>query len=501
MEYLDRALRPPLELLKAQPLGEADDELRRSVARCDEVLQRMQQHLHSFRTDLQAVTNDIDSLQKRSDNMAARLKNRVAIEAVLGPAIDESILSPELVQNICEAPIDRTWVTHLQRLDAYGSESGTRLIASPVKELERLRIVAIARIRDYIVSKIKQLRLPAANVGVIQQSLLRLRKIYAFLHRHHEGLAKEIAQAYSYTMRWYYQSSFDRYQKALSKIPVRQFAKTDLLGADDRFKAQADLALGTRARHLHDKTSGIILAHVAETEKKPRYVERVFRSYILALVDNAAVEYLFQNEFFKPKGSRQVAELFSGTLEPALKDAQTWTRTASSESIDVVGLLICIRQCQRLLYDLQKRKVAALEGFLDGLLITLWPRLQAVMDMHATSLRHASLSVTAINESVRQKRPLVLTTRFADLVAGILQLCRDTQAEAEPVASSLDRLVHDYQSTLTRMAAACDAAHRNAFLHRNHLHVWTTLENTAGGSLGDRHKVAFEQFAQSLAPA
>lgn len=494
-------------------------ELKESISNCDDVLSRIQLFMTTFQADLLTVSSDIESLQERSNEMSKRLQNRKALEAVLGPAIDESILAPQLISKIIDSPVDRSWLTALDSLEQFSENETKKRIVTvdfPSNEVENLRAIAISRIRDYLVTKIKSLRLPKSNVQVIQQSsLLRLRKLYSFLYKYHEVLGEEIMQAYCLTMRWYYQFSFDAYRKSLSKIQIRNISKQELLGSEDIPRSLGNMfsstqkqttrkdtttasvmSLGTRAKYLHDNTSGIILAYLAETEKETYFVERVFRSYIVALVENAAVEYLFMNEFFKPRGSRTIGIHYSETFDGLFQTSQTYVKQLTSESLDVLGLLICIRVCQGLSFDLQKRKVAGLAGFLDALQITLWPKVQSVMDAHSQAIKAAAVSVSSVNETARQKIALPLTKKFSDLVFGILVLSKNAREE-EPVYHSLDRLVHDFESCLTRMAATCDPKLRNQFLYRNYLCISEQINDTTG-PLADKHKKAFRGFVESL---
>lgn len=494
-------------------------ELKDSISNCDDVLLRIQTFMKTFQADLQTVSSDIESLQERSNEMSKRLQHRKELEAVLGPAIDESILAPPLISKIIESPVDRSWLAALDTLEQFSeNESKKRLVSIdfPSTEVEKLRLIAIARTRDYLVTKIKSLRLPKANVQVIQQSsLLKLRKLYAFLNKYQEVLGGEIMQAYCLTMRWYYQFSFETYRKSLSKIQVRNITKQELLGSEEiprslgnmftttqKQVARKDtntasvMVLGTRAKYLHDNTSGIILAYLAETEKETYFIERVFRSYIVALVENAAVEYLFMNEFFKPRGPRLIGTLYAETFEALFQASQTYVKQMTADSLDILGLLICIRVCQGLSFDLQKRKVAGLEGFLDALQITLWPRVQSVMDAQSQAIKVAAVSVSSVNDTARQKVALPLTKKFSELVFGILVLSKNAREE-EPIFHSLDRLVHDFESCLTRMAATCEPKLRNQFLYRNYLCISEQINDTSG-PLADKHKKAFNGFVESL---
>ena len=49
--------------------------------------------------------------------MNTRLKNRKVVEILLGPAIEEVAISPEVVITISEGPIDLAWVKALEELD------------------------------------------------------------------------------------------------------------------------------------------------------------------------------------------------------------------------------------------------------------------------------------------------------------------------------------------------------------------------------------------------
>jgi hypothetical protein len=263
---------------------------------------------------------------------------------------------------------------------------------------------------------------------------------------------------------------------------------------------------------LHYNTSGIILVHLAETEKEPYFLERVFRSYIVALVENASVEYLFMQEFFKSKPSRVISDQFSLVMDPTLQSATQFVAKLTEGSLDALALLLCIRVVQGCGFTLQKRKVAGLGSLLDGLQLTLWPKFQQVMDQLAATLQKEAVSLAAVQVSARERQPLPLTRKFAEFLAGVLQLCRGssdtshaaaaagstaaTQAE-EPVQHSLDRLCHAFESTLARMAAACDPKLRTAFLSRNYLHVCTAIEQSTG-PMAEKHKVQFQQVVESL---
>lgn len=92
-------------------------ELHRSIRACDDVLSSVETSLTSFRSDLAAVSADIESLQARSTSLNVRLENRKAVEKGLGPLVEELSVSPLVVSKIAEGAVDESWVRVLAELE------------------------------------------------------------------------------------------------------------------------------------------------------------------------------------------------------------------------------------------------------------------------------------------------------------------------------------------------------------------------------------------------
>lgn len=187
--------------------------------------------------------------------MNIKLENRKVVEKLLGPAVEEICVSPTIVKQISEGPIDHAWIKALEELDKRSKtiehkfkgpdkvlavsevkpllEDLTNLVrlATFQQDLTDIFTQAIERIRDFLVSQIKALRSPSINAQIIQErAFIAYKDLYAFLAKHHAQLADEIAQAYINTMRWYYLSHFTRYRMALEKITLYTVDKHDALG-------------------------------------------------------------------------------------------------------------------------------------------------------------------------------------------------------------------------------------------------------------------------------
>src|SRR5205823_13493576 len=66
------------------------------------------------------------------------------------------------------------------------------------------------------------------------------------------------------------------------------------------------------------------------------------------------------------------------------------TKQFVDNSYDAIGILICIRLNTQFALELQRRRVPALEGYTNQINMLLWPRFQAIMDMHIDSVKKAA---------------------------------------------------------------------------------------------------------------
>ncbi|KAG5791299.1 hypothetical protein H9Q69_009638 [Fusarium xylarioides] len=453
------------------------EDLHRSIEACDDVLNSVEINLANFRNDLAMVSADIESLQTRSTALNRRLENRKQVEKALGPLVEELSLPPEVISKISEGHIDETWAKMLAELDRRStlfkkkSETQTSNAAKDLEPiLDKLTFKAIERIRDFIVAQIKALRSPHINAQIIQQqSFLRYKDLYTFLHKHHPTLANEIALAYMNTMRWYYLNQFSRYEKALGKIRLHILDKNDALGHEDATRKATVLSsnrapgpphdafnLGRRIDLLKTNNQTALSSYLAEEDQTSHYLEVPFRNFNLALIDNATAEYTFMATFFSPALSySQISKNFNYVFEATFELGRTLSKTLIGETYDALGLLLCIRLNQHFAFELQRRKVPAVDGYINATTMLLWPRLQVIMDRHYDSVRHLSNAVPGKPSRAEAAKlsaaPHVVTQRFGQLLHGLLALSTDA-GDDEPVVSSLCRLRSEVETFLTRHA-------------------------------------------------
>jgi len=194
--------------------------------------------LSAFQADLGSVSSQIEFLQARSMSLSTKATNRKELEAHLGPIVDDIVLSPALIHRISEGEINDAWVKALIEFDSKFTplheleKRGIKAVGDVKPQFELLRTRALIRIRDFLVDRIRSLRVPNSNIQVIQQTtMLRYRALFHFMLEHHSQLANEIKQAYMNTMRWYYSHHFDRFRRTLEK--VRLESRVEMIGNDE----------------------------------------------------------------------------------------------------------------------------------------------------------------------------------------------------------------------------------------------------------------------------
>jgi hypothetical protein len=307
------------------------------------------------------------------------------------------------------------------------------------------------------------------------------------------------------TMRWYFLNQFTRYQKALDKVKLHILDKYDVLGQDDGSRKNAILPgskssgpphdafnLGRRIDLLKTSNQTAISSFLAEEDKTTHYLEFPFRNFNLALVDNASAEYSFLSSFFSPALSfSTISQNFNYIFEPTFALGQNLTKSLINETYDCLGLLLCVRLNQHFAFELQRRKIPAVDGYINCTNMLLWPRFQVIMDQHCESVRTATSSVSvrkpsAAEQAKQSAAPHFMIQRFGQFMQGILSLSTEA-GDDEPVSASLLRLRGEIEAFLEKTSKGIgDPRKSRRFLYNNYSLILTIIGDLDG-------KVALEQ--------
>ncbi|KAM3423338.1 hypothetical protein BST61_g775 [Cercospora zeina] len=494
-------------VLDVEKEKERFEDLHKSIVACDEVLKSVESYLTSFRAELASVSAEIETLQNRSTSLNNKLNNRKAVDKVLGPEVEAFSIPPGVVRKITEGTVDDQWLKALQELEKRSKAIDAKLregkninAAQDIRPLlHDVSTKAVERIRDYVVAQIKALRSPSINAQVIQQnSFLKYKDVFSFLTRQQPQLSEEISRAYINTMRWYYLHNFTRYRTALEKLNVHIIDQTETLAADSGVKRSLKSAaphdafsLGRRKDILRSGNDSALPSFAAEDDKGTHYLEVPFRTFNLALIDNACAEYSFLAGFFYKQPFHANDRRFNDIFQPTFNLGLSLTKQLIDSSFDALGVLTCVRLSQHFAFELQRRKVPVAETYVNGTSMLLWPRFQQVIDAHCDSIRKttasltgkpsgSALSLTSSAGTAQTTAPHPITQRFANFLQGILALSGEA-GDDEPLSNSLIRLRNEYETFLVKLSKGiAEARKRERFLYNNYSLVCTIIGDTEG---------------------
>ncbi|KAJ2051584.1 Vacuolar protein sorting-associated protein 52 [Coemansia sp. S16] len=462
-------------------------ELDSEIRSCDEVLENMERLLVNFKSSLGAINNDIQSLQNDSLSMSVKLKNRVVAEKQLDKIIQGVVVPPDAVRLICNGEVNERYLECLVEVNkriAYmrvHSKQHKRLRAFQEiqPELDRLCFRASSKLREFLLDKINVLRSLNSNAHVLQSSIfLKYRFFNHFLIERHPEAAVEVRDNYIHIMRQYYLDHFETYQRGLMKLERVVADKTDVIGMEESnklslFGAAKPVArdkanvfnLGARASSAliesEDSSPRAIVLSIASDANEKYTFEALFRSYSLALVDNATTEYEFIMQFFvSPKarqritGSDMARMVFSHIFDPSMRVGEQFLKAYLETTYDALGVLLCVRIMSQLASELQRRQVPVLDSYVNSMNMLLWPRFQAILDGHIESAKRLA-SYKA--KSKIDTQPPAIVRRYAELASSLLRLNQGYNTHV--VALSLARLRTEVQAYLAHVADGSSDKH------------------------------------------
>jgi len=447
-------------------------DLHKQMQECDAVLARMQEMLLGFQADLGGISEEIKHLQDESLSMSIRLKNRRAAEERLHKFIDNSSISPDMASNIVNPSVNDAFLDAVLNLSnklkylqqTTPAKDGSSLNLAPAEtyagrsllpELEKLKVRAVGKAKDYFTSQFNAIRRPKTNVQVLQQSsLVKYASLMRFVQTEAPSVAEELRTVYVECMGRTLQNLFKSYYAQLLKLDLVMATKTNLIAVEEATlksmftnkvnlsKRNDSFSLGDREKIMESIESEPILLHVATAESLKYPYEAILRSIIKHLVDAATNEFLFVIDFFKTNPRDTFNRIFGRTLSLLLENLENYLLNC----YDAVGLLLMIKVTHSLRLVMQRRRVPVLDSFFDRLSMLLWPRFKYVLDANMRSVRAAN---------PRKLGPVDLTPhyvskRYAELVASIFTLQGGNEAMGIGGGGE-SMLQHDLQQLRTEM--------------------------------------------------
>lgn len=189
--------------------------LHSQIGECDDVLERMENMLMNFQGVLSNISSEITELQKKSVAMSVQLANRQSVKAQLSQFIDDMVVSDEMIKIIMETPaIEKEFNTQLNILNhklALMKElsfKDSKSTADVADVLQKLRMKAMSKIRNYLLEQIYKFRKPMTNYQIPQNAMIKHKFFFEFILSNERQVAQEICNEYVDTMSKIYYSYF-----------------------------------------------------------------------------------------------------------------------------------------------------------------------------------------------------------------------------------------------------------------------------------------------------
>ncbi|MEQ2286684.1 Vacuolar protein sorting-associated protein 52 [Ameca splendens] len=387
--------------------------LHNQITACDSILERMEGMLSGFQSDLSSISSEIQTLQQQSVSMNVRLKNRQAVRSHLSQLVDELVVPGVMISTILESPVtEQEFLEQLHELNTkinFAKELSFRetLACSDIQDIvDRLKLKAVSKIREFILQKIYSFRKPMTNYQIPQNTLLKYRFFYQFLLANERSIAKEIRDEYVDTMSKIYNSYFKSYSGRLLKVQYEESRNTIFtLGQRGAILSPAELE------------GPILVPHTAQRGDSRYPYETLFRSQHYALLDNSCREYLFLCDFFMVAGNSAL-DLFycimGKTLSMFLKSMSTYV----SDCYDSIAIFLCIHIILRFRAITAKRTIPALDKYWEAVLELLWPRFELILEMNIHSIRNTDPQKLGVLDT----RPHYITRRYAEFSSAIVSI-------------------------------------------------------------------------------
>uniref|UniRef100_A0A3Q1D066 Vacuolar protein sorting-associated protein 52 homolog n=1 Tax=Amphiprion ocellaris TaxID=80972 RepID=A0A3Q1D066_AMPOC len=442
--------------------------LHNQITACDSILERMEGMLSGFQSDLSSISSEIQTLQQQSVSMNVRLKNRQAVRSHLSQLVDELVVPGAMISTILDSPVtEQEFLEQLHELNNkinFAKELSFRetLACSDIQDIvDRLKLKAVSKIREFILQKIYSFRKPMTNYQIPQNTLLKYRFFYQFLLANERTVAKEIRDEYVDTMSKIYFSYFKSYSGRLLKVQYEEVAdKDDLMGVEDTAKKgffskpslksrNTIFTLGQRGSILSpaELEGPILVPHTAQRGDSRYPYETLFRSQHYALLDNGCREFLFLSDFFMVAGNSAL-DLFNSimgkTLSMFLKSMSTYV----SDCYDSIAIFLCIHIILRFRAITAKRTIPALDKYWEAVLELLWPRFDLILEMNIHSIRNTDPQKLGVLDT----RPhYVITRRYAEFSSAIVSI--NQTFPNERTNALLGQLQIEVENFVLKMAA------------------------------------------------
>ena len=157
----------------------------------DEILNKLESSLLTFKEKLTGINNDMKILQSKSAEISTKLKNRKSFEEELFKLLDSIILTPDFLNDIISKDIDDDFIYKINKLEEklqtfIGGELPESIaINEIIPEIRKTLAKVCSKIYSHILNSFLLLNKPGTNIQIIQKNVfLKLVGLVIFIKKH-----------------------------------------------------------------------------------------------------------------------------------------------------------------------------------------------------------------------------------------------------------------------------------------------------------------------------
>ncbi len=378
-------------------------EMFKNFEESDEILNKLESSLLTFKEKLTGINNDMKILQTKSAEISTKLKNRKAFEEELFKLLDSIILAPDFLNDIISKDIDDDFINKINKLEEklqtfIGGELPESIaINEIIPEIRKTLAKVCSKIYSHILNSFLLLNKPGTNIQIIQKNVfLKLEGLVVFIKKHAPSMYTELINKYVSLMEKIYSTSTIKYCSELSKLLNDKIDKFSLTASEELNKDFFLLINKRKVESISNIEKESIIPIYAISKKETYYYEQIFQSLNKFLMDLITWEVLFFNDFFD-MGIQQSAVYLNNIYKSSVNTVYEYVQKnliTRNNDYFAISLMIIINFEQKKI--MEKLNLNHLDFYFYEINKLLWPKFDQIYKSTSEQIFKVNLKNTKL---------------------------------------------------------------------------------------------------------
>ena len=476
------------------------EELHDKISSCDNELKLMEDLLIQFKESLGQLSNDICSLQTRSQDINIKLNNRKNLEILLGQYTKEISISDEFELSILNFENSFKYnkiiqdfhskLVFLNRSDIKNTQAALEM----KPKFDKLKFKASENIKKWLFQMVSELKENyIENQLTIQNSMIRSKNLIKFLKNHSNEIEKLCEKFYIDSLSRIYVEHYKIVIKnVLKKMSQVPFNNETIVPQQQRsiFKRKINkefnlfFTLGEREKILNE-----LLNPPQIFEEGSYSIETLLRSVYQKFIDNVTSEHVFVSQFFD--NEQLTIEIFL----PLIRYLDFFFDDLLLKINDPICILLLLTINTEHLKEMKRRNNLIIDFHINSLNQKLLNRFHLIIKSNLFSIENADLKSFIENENIALHSNSV-TKRYSEFVLSILKLINKLD---ENIKDEIIPEIHSISASLIDLLDRISKTFKNdefsnIFLINNYYYFILTLRLIENSNFNELFEIKFKEY-------